>query len=333
MVLSLNWNLTSIRNPSDKHRRTSLVDPSRALQQAVAAHYLWKQEVLKFLFVLPRSDMLSMHGLLWILHINCFGLCMEVLMKKRPLSVSARDAFTLIELMIVIAIIAIITAIAIPNLLESRKAANETSAIGMVRAINAAQVMFRTRGSRQEYGDVKELIFQGYLTFNSVQLTKVFPPGVGPVEGVAQGYAFAIAPGVDLGNMEFLTPEELINSGNQTEFSEAQTEFSEPEKQIFEESEQSFTPPPTELSFAKSLAFPSGDGLSTAVKKSFNQKGSGDFTQQFVVFARPQVQTQTGDRTFCSGHRGVIRFTTLPIQDLFGTNPNFLIQTHPIGGK
>jgi type IV pilus assembly protein PilA len=51
--------------------------------------------------------------------------------------------FTLIELMIVIAIIAIIAAIALPNLIEARKGANETAAIGALRTIGTAQHLFR----------------------------------------------------------------------------------------------------------------------------------------------------------------------------------------------
>jgi type II secretory pathway pseudopilin PulG len=45
--------------------------------------------------------------------------------------------------MIVIAIIAIIAAIAIPNLIEARKGANESAAIGALRTIHAAQQIFR----------------------------------------------------------------------------------------------------------------------------------------------------------------------------------------------
>jgi type IV pilus assembly protein PilA len=56
--------------------------------------------------------------------------------------------FSLIELLIVVAIILIIAAIAIPNLLRSRMAANEASAVGSIRTINTAAISFNS-----SYGD------------------------------------------------------------------------------------------------------------------------------------------------------------------------------------
>jgi prepilin-type N-terminal cleavage/methylation domain-containing protein len=52
--------------------------------------------------------------------------------------------FSLIELLIVVAIILIIAAIAIPNLLRSRMAANEASAVGSIRTLNTAAISFQT---------------------------------------------------------------------------------------------------------------------------------------------------------------------------------------------
>ena len=60
--------------------------------------------------------------------------------KRRP--TPSGKGFSLIELLIVVAIILIIAAIAIPNLLRSRMAANEASAVGSIRTVNTAAITY-----------------------------------------------------------------------------------------------------------------------------------------------------------------------------------------------
>ena len=70
--------------------------------------------------------------------------------------------FSLLELLIVVAIILIIATIAIPSLLRSRQAANESSAVANLRTINTAEVTYLSSAGGN-FGDVTNLIAAGLI--------------------------------------------------------------------------------------------------------------------------------------------------------------------------
>ncbi len=67
------------------------------------------------------------------------------------------SGFSLIELLIVIAIIGIIASIAIPNLLASRRAANEASAQSALRTIQSCELTYQATTGRGDYGTLAQI--------------------------------------------------------------------------------------------------------------------------------------------------------------------------------
>ena len=82
----------------------------------------------------------------------------------------SNKGFSLLELLIVVAIILIIATIAIPSLLRSRQAANESAAVASVRTITTAEVTYLS-SSGGAYGDITMLVAAGLLDtgFNSTK--------------------------------------------------------------------------------------------------------------------------------------------------------------------
>ena len=102
--------------------------------------------------------------------------------------------FSLIELLIVVAIILIIAAIAIPNLLRSRIAANQASAVGSLRTLNTAEV---TYSSTYNVGFTATMSYLAPPTTAGANPTSTAAGLIDSVlaGGSKSGYAFAYSSG------------------------------------------------------------------------------------------------------------------------------------------
>jgi type IV pilus assembly protein PilA len=109
--------------------------------------------------------------------------------------------FSLIELLIVVAIILVIAAMAIPSLIRSRIAANEAAAVSSLRTINVAEATFAATYNSGYSDTLRRLAApaSGSANINTADvldpiLSATAPGNTGPNGFVKSGYTFAYAP-------------------------------------------------------------------------------------------------------------------------------------------
>jgi len=138
--------------------------------------------------------------------------------------------FTLVELMIVVVIIAVIAAITVPNLLSSKKTANQSSAIGNLRNLATAQETYATTHNSR-YADSFDDI--NFLT-NAANTKQVIRAGYNYYlvvnDTYTDWYAYALAVTADDGDYHYFVDKSSVirHKSSSTAVSNPDTYASDP---------------------------------------------------------------------------------------------------------
>lgn len=126
-----------------------------------------------------------------------------------------QKGFSLVELLIVVAIIAIIAAIAVPSLLTSRMATNESAAIQACRTIGSAEIAYAAVNN-QTYTDLATLTAQNYLDARFTGGINGYQFAVGPVVAPGAGappagFQFQATPNPGAGRYDYgIAPDQVV---------------------------------------------------------------------------------------------------------------------------